>query len=842
MKSIVEKISEYSLEEIMGDRFGRYCKEIIQDRALPDVRDGLKPVQRRILYGMYKGKNTYDKKYRKSAKAVGDIMGNYHPHGDSSIYDAMVRMSQDWKMMTPYIDMHGNNGSMDGDSAAAMRYTEARLSKIAGELLKDIDKDTVNMAPNYDDTLLEPTVLPCKFPNLLVNGSTGISAGYATNIPTHNLSEVIDGTIMRIDKPNCTLDDIMTVIKGPDFPTGGIACGKKQMREAFETGKGKIIVKCKYEVVKEKGKEQIIITEIPYEVNKAMLVKKMNDIRIEKKIDGILDVRDETARGDLRIVIDLKKDANKDLIINYLLKNTDMQISYSYNMVAIVNRRPKLVGILEILDAYIAHEKDVITRRSRFDLDHAKARYHIVEGLMKAISILDEVIKTIRASKNRADATENLMKEYDFTFEQADAIVKLQLYRLTNTDIVELQTEMDNLTKIMEFLNAILGDEKKLLKQIKKELLEIKKEYGTERKTQIMDEVIEIKIDATDMITKEDVIVVITKEGYVKRVSNRSYQASNDETSLKENDYILGLYELNTLDTLLIFTDMGNYLYVPVHSLPDMKWKDLGKHISNIISLKENEKIIECIPVTNFDNGDIVTIFTKNGMIKRTNISEFKLQRYSKEVTCIKLKDDDMVVNVTKEKNKEVLISTHNGYGLWYDVSEVGVVGIKASGVKAINLKDDYVVSGTLFSLNDEYVAVFTDKGTSKRVKIEEMEKSSRARRGLLLIREVKTNPYKVIKTFVTNNKKNFGLLTSSEINEIKPTEIPINDRYSTGSTISKRKVLDVFEKKDLILKKDLEDDEEIEVLESAPKSDVSLKEIDDKIMTIDDFLDDFKI
>ena len=842
MKSIVEKISEYSLEEIMGDRFGRYCKEIIQDRALPDVRDGLKPVQRRILYGMYKGKNTYDKKYRKSAKAVGDIMGNYHPHGDSSIFDAMVRMSQDWKMMTPYIDMHGNNGSMDGDSAAAMRYTEARLSKIAGELLKDIDKDTVNMAPNYDDTLLEPTVLPCKFPNLLVNGSTGISAGYATNIPTHNLSEVIDGTIMRIDKPNCTLDDIMTVIKGPDFPTGGIACGKKQMREAFETGKGKIIVKCKYEVVKEKGKEQIIITEIPYEVNKSMLVKKMNDIRIEKKIDGILDVRDETARGDLRIVIDLKKDANKDLIINYLLKNTDMQISYSYNMVTIVNRRPKLVGILEILDAYIAHEKDVITRRSRFDLDHAKARYHIVEGLMKAISILDEVIKTIRASKNRADATENLMKEYDFTFEQADAIVKLQLYRLTNTDIVELQTEMDNLTKIMEFLNAILGDEKKLLKQIKKELLEIKKEYGTERKTQIMDEVVEIKIDATDMITKEDVIVVVTKEGYVKRVSKKSYSLSNSESAiLKENDYIIGLYELNTLDTILLFTDMGNYLYVPVHELPDLKWKDLGKHISNIITIKSEENIISCIPVVNFDK-DIITIFTKNGMIKRTNLSEFKLQRYSKEVTCIKLKDDDRVVDVILSKDKEVLISTHNGYGLWYSINEVPVTGVKSSGVKSINLKDDYVVSGNIFNLNSEYIIVFTDKMTAKRIKLEELEKSSRARRGLLLIREVKTNPYKIIKTFVINGKENIGLLQSDEIKELKTTEVPINDRYSTGSTISKKKIKDVFEIKELVMKKDLQDEEEIEILDEMPKEKVSLKEIDDKILTIDDFLDDFEV
>ena len=718
--NIVQKIHDYSLEEIMGDRFASYCKEIIQDRALPDVRDGLKPVQRRILYGMYESKNTYDKKYRKSAKAVGEIMGNYHPHGDSSIYDAMVRMSQYWKLMTPYIDMHGNNGSMDGDSAAAMRYTEARLSKISTELLKDIEKGTVNMAPNYDDTRVEPTVLPCKFPNLLVNGSTGISAGYATNIPPHNLCEVIDATIKRIDKPSSTFEEIFEIIKGPDFPTGGIVEGKKNIEEAYKTGKGKINIKCKYEIIKEKSNHQIVITEIPYEVNKANLVKKINDIRIEKKIDGIQEARDESARGELRVVIDLKKDANSDLIINYLLKNTDMQISYSFNMIAIVNRRPKLVGIVEILDAYIAHQIEVVTRRSRFDLEHAKTRMHIVDGYLKAMSILDEVIACIRRSKNRLDAINNLVNEFEFTNEQATAIVDMKLYRLTNTDVVALEEEKANLEKIIEFLNSILSDNKVLFRQMKKELLEIKKEYGKERQTEIKDEVTEIKIDAQDMIQKEDVVVVVTKEGYVKRVSKKSYAASNNEdTNLKENDYVIGLYELNTLDTVLLFTDMGNYLYAPVHELPDLKWKDLGKHISNIISIKSEENIVGCIPVTNFENG-IITIFTKNGMIKRTNLSEFKLQRYSKEVTCIKLKDDDKVVSVSNSKDSEILISTHNGYGLWYGTSEVPVTGIKAAGVKSINLKDDYVVSGNIFNSNDEYIVVFTNKMTAKRVKIED--------------------------------------------------------------------------------------------------------------------------
>lgn len=842
-KEVIQRIHDYALEEIMGDRFASYAKEIIQDRALPDVRDGLKPVQRRILYGMYESKNTYDKKYRKSAKAVGEIMGNYHPHGDSSIYDAMVRMSQDWKMMTPYIDMHGNNGSMDGDSAAAMRYTEARLSKIAGELLKDIEKGTVNMAPNYDDTRVEPTVLPCKFPNLLVNGSTGISAGYATNIPTHNLGEVIDATVYRIDKPNSSFEEIFNIVKGPDFPTGGTIEGKKNIEEAYRTGKGKINVKCKYEIIKEKGVHQILITEIPYEVNKANLVKKINDIRIEKKIDGIVDARDETARGDLRIAIDLKKDANSELILNYLLKNTDMQISYSFNMIAIVNRRPKLVGLVDIIDAYIAHQKEVTIRKSKFDLEHAKARMHIVDGYLKAMSILDEVIACIRKSNNRMDAINNLVKEFEFTIEQATAIVDMKLYRLTNTDVVALEEERAKLEQIIEFLNSVLSNEKILFKQMKKELLDIKKEYATERKTVIKDEVSEIKIDAIDMIQKEDVIVVITKEGYIKRVSSRSYQSSkNEDTLLKDNDYVLGLYELNTLDTVLLFTNLGNYLYVPVHEIPDAKWKDLGKHISNIRTIKSEEKIIGCIPVTNFETSDIITIFTKNGMIKRTNLSEFKLQRYSKAVTCIKLKDDDEVVNAINSKNKEVLISTENGYGLWYDIEEVPISGIKASGVKSINLKDDIVVSGCLFNKNDEYIAVFTNKGTAKRIKLEEMEKLSRARRGLLLIREVKTNPYKIVKTFVINGKSKLGFMTSSDIDYIRSAEISINDRYSTGSSISKKKVLDVFEVKELISKEELEVLEEEEEVESIPKKDVSLKEIDDKIMTIDDFLDDFNM
>src|SRR5574344_1460433 len=592
MEDVISKIHNYSLEEIMGLSFGRYSKYIIQDRALPDVRDGLKPVQRRILYAMYRDRNTYDHGYKKSAKTVGNVMGQYHPHGDSSIYEAMVRMSQWWKSNTPYIDMHGNNGSMDGDSPAAMRYTEARLSKISNELLKDIDKDTVKWAWNYDDTLEEPTVLPAKFPNLLVNGANGISAGYATNIPPHNLGEIIDATIKRIESPNCHTDTILEIVKGPDFPTGAIVEGINGIKDALLTGRGKIIIKSKLEVVKNKGKEQIIISQIPYEVNKALLVKKIDEIRIDKKVEGIIEIRDESDRNGQQIAIDLKNGANTELILNYLYKNTDLMVSYNYNMVAIVNNRPMTLGIIPILDAYITHQKEVITKRTQFDLEVAKKRIHIVEGLIKALSILDKVIATIRKSKNKSEAIENLVKEYDFSFEQAKAIVELQLYRLTNTDVTELEEEMSNLEKIILGLNAILSNENNLKELMKKELINIKKEYAKPRLTEIKNEITEIKIDTTSMISKEDVVVVITKDGYLKRVSTRSYTSSDGDTLVKDGDYVIGIFEMNTMYTLLLFTDAGNYIYIPVHEIPDLKWKELGKHVSNIIKVLPEDNII----------------------------------------------------------------------------------------------------------------------------------------------------------------------------------------------------------------------------------------------------------
>lgn len=639
MEEVLKRIHDYSLEEIMGERFARYSKYIIQDRAIPDVRDGLKPVQRRIIYAMYRDKNTYDKQFKKCANAVGNVLGKYHPHGDSSVYDALIRMSQSWKQNHILVEVDGNNGSIDGDGPAAYRYTECRLSKISEELLKDIDKDTVMMAPNYSDTLLEPTVLPAKFPNLLVNGTNGISAGYATNIPPHNLIEVCDAVIKRIDSPNCHEDSIYEIIKGPDFPTGGIVEGLDGIKSAFKTGRGKLIVTSKSEFQKNKGKDQIVISEIPFEVNKALLVKKIDDIRFEKKLDGIAEVRDESDKdSNIRIVIDLKPGADKELVLNYLLKNTELQTTYNYNMVCIDKRRPRLLGIIPIIDAYIDHQKDVILKRTNFDLAFARKEMHITEGLVKAISILDEVIAVIRASKNKPDAIENLVKKFDFTTEQATAIVMLQLYRLTNTDITVLNEKLENLRKIIEELTGILNDESKLKGVIKDELRRMKKEYGVPRKTEISETVKEIKIDQTDLITKEDVIIVLTNDGYLKRVPIKSHNSADGETALKPGDYVICYKQTNTLNKLCIFTSRGNYLYLPIHEIPSCKWKDLGKHISNFVTISPDDKAVNAFIISENVTNPEVTMFTREGMVKRTNLNDFIVSRYSKAYTAMKLK------------------------------------------------------------------------------------------------------------------------------------------------------------------------------------------------------------
>lgn len=792
-------IQELTLEEVMGDRFGRYSKYIIQERALPDIRDGLKPVQRRILFAMNQDGNTYDKGFRKSAKSVGNIMGNFHPHGDSSIYEAMVRMSQDWKLRQILIEMHGNNGSMDGDPPAAMRYTEARLSELSGELLKDIEKNTVELVWNFDDTEKEPTVLPAKYPNLLVNGSTGISAGYATEIPTHNLGEIIDGTIYLIDHPQASLDQLMKYIPGPDFPTGGILQGKEEIKKAYETGKGKVILRSKTKIEDIKGgKQQIVINEIPYEVNKANLVKKMDEIRLNKRIDGIAEVRDETDRTGLQIVVELKKEANAQGILNYLFKNTELQINYNFNMVAIDNMRPQQVGLKRILESYIKHRREVIEKRSRFELQKAQKRQHIVDGLIKALSILDEVIATIRGSKDKKDAKNNLVVQHGFTEEQAEAIVNLQLYRLTNTDITQLQAEAKELAETIAELTTILNEENELLKVIKKELREIKKKYTTPRLTEIEAKIQEIKIETQVLVAQEEVVVTVTRDGYVKRSSLRSYGASKpEEIGMKEGDSLLYSNQMNTLDHLLLVTNKGNTIYRPVHELPDLKWKDLGEHISQtVMTLAQDEMIIGVFAYKEIDPLKNFVLISKNGMIKQTRMTEFEPWRTYKTrpMTIMKLKDEsDELVNVfltDQTEEMDVFLVSHLAFGLRYPLNEVPVVGPKAAGVKAMNLKaDDYLINGLLvYSEGDTPIVLITQRGAAKRMLAQEINQLGRAKRGLMVLRELKKNPHRVVYMGSGENQQLLVTNQKGQSFEVITNQIPINDRTSNGSFIMDEK------------------------------------------------------
>ena len=741
-----------TLEQIMGDRFGRYSKSIIQERALPDIRDGLKPVQRRILFAMNKDGNTYDKGFRKSAKSVGNVMGNFHPHGDSSIYEALVRLSQDWKLREPLIEMHGNNGSMDGDPPAAMRYTEARLSKIAGLMLRDIDKDTVEMALNFDDTEKEPTVLPARIPNLLVNGATGISAGYATEIPTHNLSEVLDALIYLIKYPTASLDKLMEFIPGPDFPTGGIIQGIDGIRKAYQTGRGRVVVRAKTEIETLRGgRQQINVTEIPYEVNKAQLVKRINDLRLAKKVEGIAEARDETDRSGLRIAIELKRGANANGILNYLLKNTDLQINYNFNMVAIDDQRPMRVGLKRILTSYLEFQKEIIRRRTQYNLTKAQQRLHIVEGLIKALSILDKVIKTIRASKNRKDAKENLVKEYNFTPEQAEAIVTLQLYRLTNTDVTELEKEQEQLNSRINEYQLILTNENELAKVLTKEIRAIKKEFGNPRRTKIENHVEKLEIDTKVTVANEDVVVLVSHAGYIKRSSIRSFKASEaEENGLREDDYPLLVQQTNTLSHLFMFTNLGHIIYRPIHEIADARWKDTGEHISQTIGLADNEEIIKAMIFDKLDQPGTIIMGTSDGQVKQTAFNDYKPgSRYKSHASvAIKLRDNARVVNVDyyepSNENRSLLTISRQGYAVRYDVADVPVTGIRTAGVRAINLKDDDQVADQILVKDGQDIAVITQRGAFKEMPVDEIEVGARARRGELVLRRLKSHPHEI--------------------------------------------------------------------------------------------------
>ena len=803
----MSNIQNMSLEDIMGERFGRYSKYIIQERALPDIRDGLKPVQRRILYSMNKDGNTFDKGYRKSAKSVGNIMGNFHPHGDSSIYDAMVRMSQDWKNREILVEMHGNNGSMDGDPPAAMRYTEARLSEIASYLLADIEKKTVPFAWNFDDTEKEPTVLPAAFPNLLVNGATGISAGYATDIPPHNLAEVIDAVVYMIDHPTAKLEKLMEFLPGPDFPTGAIIQGADEIKKAYETGKGRVVVRSRCDIEQLKGgKKQIIVTEIPYEVNKAVLVKKIDDVRVNNKLPGIAEVRDESDRTGLRIAIELKKDSDEQTILNYLYKYTDLQINYNFNMVAIDNFTPRQVGLQKILSSYIAHRREIIIARSKFDKDKAEKRLHIVEGLIRVISILDEVIALIRASENKSDAKQNLKISYDFSEEQAEAIVTLQLYRLTNTDIVTLENEEAALREQIQTLAAIIGDERTMFNLMKKELREVKKQFGNPRLSELQVQAETIEIDTASLIVEEETFVSVTKAGYIKRTSPRSFNASTlEEMGKRDDDQLIFLQNAKTTQHLLLFTNLGNVIYRPVHELTDIRWKDIGEHLSQtLMNFDTNEEVIFAELVENFDEGTYFAV-TKFGQIKRVERKEFAPWRTykSKSTKYAKLKDnEDVVITVSPVVLDDIMLITEKGYALRFNIEEVPVIGAKAAGVKAVNLKDDDVVVAAFIS-NTSSIYLLTQRGSLKRMATEEIPVTSRAKRGLQVLRELKAKPHRVFLAGpVLTVQGDFDLFTSQveeqtngqvlhvlsntgKSYDVDVTQLSFSERTSNGSFIS---------------------------------------------------------
>ncbi|RNH52880.1 DNA topoisomerase IV subunit A [Staphylococcus aureus] len=782
-----EIIQDLSLEDVLGDRFGRYSKYIIQERALPDVRDGLKPVQRRILYAMYSSGNTHDKNFRKSAKTVGDVIGQYHPHGDSSVYEAMVRLSQDWKLRHVLIEMHGNNGSIDNDPPAAMRYTEAKLSLLAEELLRDINKETVSFIPNYDDTTLEPMVLPSRFPNLLVNGSTGISAGYATDIPPHNLAEVIQATLKYIDNPDITVNQLMKYIKGPDFPTGGIIQGIDGIKKAYESGKGRIIVRSKVEEeTLRNGRKQLIIT-VPYEVNKSSLVKRIDELRADKKVDGIVEVRDETDRTGLRIAIELKKDVNSESIKNYLYKNSDLQISYNFNMVAISDGRPKLMGIRQIIDSYLNHQIEVVANRTKFELDNAEKRMHIVEGLIKALSILDKVIELIRSSKNKRDAKENLIEVYEFTEEQAEAIVMLQLYRLTNTDIVALEGEHKELEALIKQLRHILDNHDALLNVIKEELNEIKKKFKSERLSLIEAEIEEIKIDKEVMVPSEEVILSMTRHGYIKRTSIRSFNASGvEDIGLKDGDSLLKHQEVNTQDTVLVFTNKGRYLFIPVHKLADIRWKELGQHVSQIVPIEEDEVVINVFNEKDFNTDAFYVFATQNGMIKKSTVPLFKTTRFNKSLIATKVKENDDLISVMRfEKDQLITVITNKGMSLTYNTSELSDTGLRAAGVKSINLKaEDFVVMTEGVSENDT-ILMATQRGSLKRISFKILQVAKRAQRGITLLKELKKNPHRIVAAHVvTGEHSQYTLYSKSNEEHGLINDIHKSEQYTNGSFI----------------------------------------------------------
>ena len=711
-----ENISVQPMEDVMGDRYATYAKYVIQDRAIPDVRDGLKPVQRRIIFTMFRNNNVFNKPTRKCAHTVGAVMGTFHPHGDTSIYEALARMSQDWKVRYPLIDFQGNNGSIDGDAPAAYRYTESRLSELSNELVRDIDKKTVDMQLNFDDTEFEPTVLPARFPNLFVNGTEGIAVALATEIPPHNLKEIIDATIYRIGHKTATVEDLMQFVLGPDFPGGGIIYESEGLKNIYLTGRGRIEIASRTEIVQNKDNQQIVITEIPYKTQKNQLVFEIDKIVHSKAVDGLLEVRDESDWKGIRIVIDCKKDAKADLLLQYLMNKTGLVSSYSTNMVAIVNGRPKALNLLSYIDAYIAHQVDVVTRKSQFDLDKFQARLHIVEGLIYASLNINEVVEIIKKSKDKADSKLNLMNHYGFSNEQAEAIVTMPLYKLSHTDEAILEKEKETLLKDIETLKGILEDEAKLNRVLVRELKAIAEKYGDDRRTSIEEKKEVAPIDKRDLIAKEEVMVALSRDGYIKRSTLKSYRSSGDNPlpGLKDGDVLVGAGVLTTTDYLICFTNQGNYICVPVHKISENRWKDEGVHLNAFSTLASNEKIVKGIAISDFRNDIYLGILTKFGQIKRMPLNVLEKGKRARPTRNMRLLNGDEVCDVQiLSGNSNLIVVASNGNVTYFNENELNVLGTKAGGVKSMaGLGKSNAVALITFDTDEKSkVIMFTDKG-----------------------------------------------------------------------------------------------------------------------------------
>ena len=790
-ENIVENISVEPLEDVMGDRYATYAKYVIQDRAIPDVRDGLKPVQRRIIFSMYKGGNTFNKPTKKCAHTVGAVMGTYHPHGDTSIYEALARMSQDWKVRYPLIDFQGNNGSIDGDSPAAYRYTESRLSELSNEMVADIEKNTVDLQFNFDDSEKEPTVLPSRFPNLLVNGTEGIAVALATEIPPHNLREVIDAIIYRIGHKTATVQDLMQFVKGPDFPTGGFIYDSPGLQQMYETGRGRIEIAGKAEIVDKKDIQQIIITEIPYKVVKIQLVYEIDKIRHSKAIDGIIEVRDESDYKGIRIAIDIKKNAKADLILQYLMKKTNLMTGYTANMVAIVDGRPKTLSLLDYVDAYIAHQVDVVTRKSQFDLKKYSDRLHIVEGLILASLNINEVVDIIRKSKDKNDSKVNLINRYKLSNEQAEAIVTMPLYKLSHTDELILEKEKHQLEKDIANLNEILEDPNKLNRVIVKDLKNLSNKYGDDRRTQIIEKGETKEIDKRELIAKEDVMVAVTYDGYLKRSSIRSYSSSNGEMpGLKDGDMLVGTGKAMTTDYLICFTNHGNYAVIPVHSLTDTKWKDEGTHINEFTTLNSGEKIIKAMSLSEMRNDLYLVILTKFGQIKRMAVSSIELAKRSRPTKYMKLLQNDSITGIELVSgDSDLLVITNNGNCSFFNENELSILGNKAGGVKSVSgLGNNNTVALLSFEKDEKSkIILFTNKGHMRVTDINKFFKTSRLGKVQQILQSFKGDPHSIVSAFKANrgDSMNVGLYLNDKTFKV----LTVDDLRNTEAQYAKKNI-----------------------------------------------------